>query len=199
MPAPRTCRACGAPLPGAVRWCLRCYTPAHEYAPRAPLHEAGSIAETPKHTEVTSRTKASATTWGLAGRVAITVVIGLMTLNTLQPMLQGGFFWLPFFTIWCGLAASILRQTWKAVPVNDAFQAPKVRLGDIWRAAREEPGEPPPRRTTTMKVWRVVIWVAGAAAALVFSFGPVPARAAVLFGATLVGVVWFLYGFFSAP
>ena len=39
MTAPRTCRACGAPIAGNVRWCLRCYEPARELTPRASVWE----------------------------------------------------------------------------------------------------------------------------------------------------------------
>ena len=47
MTAPRTCRACGAPLAGNVRWCLRCYEPARELTPRASVWEPGTFVDAP--------------------------------------------------------------------------------------------------------------------------------------------------------
>ena len=178
-------------MPADVRWCLRCHARAYELAPRAPLHDLGVVG-TPKSDVAVSRTKASATTWGLTGRIVLTAIVAYMTLNNLAPILSGGIFWLPFFLMWCAFATVILRQVWKAVPVEDAFEPPRIRLGDIWRAGFEVAPEPPPRRTTAMKVWRVVTWVVGAAAAAAFTWGPPPVQAGVLFLATL----WATYAFF---
>lgn len=78
MPAPRDCRACGAPLPGDVRWCLRCYEPVRELSPRAPqLPPLPSVHE-PDPGPRTSRWHAGPTTFGPVGRVGVTIAVALL-------------------------------------------------------------------------------------------------------------------------
>jgi hypothetical protein len=85
MTAPRTCRACGAPLHGDVRWCLRCYQPARELTARAAVWAPGEFVDNPVHTGGPvphwSRWEKSATTFGPAGRVIATVVAALCVLG----------------------------------------------------------------------------------------------------------------------
>ena len=86
MTAPRVCRACGADLPGGVRWCLRCYEPARELTPRAPVWQGGDFVDTPIHTGGPiphwSRWEKSATTLGPAGRILISVFAVLWVIGS---------------------------------------------------------------------------------------------------------------------
>ena len=86
MTASRTCRACGADLPGDVRWCLRCYEPARELTPRAPVWGDDEFVDTPIVTKGPvphwSRWEKSATTFGPAGRVVVTVLAALWLLSS---------------------------------------------------------------------------------------------------------------------
>ena len=85
MTAPRTCRACGAPLHGDVRWCLRCYEPARELTPRAAVWAPGKFVDNPIHSSGPvphwSRWEKTATTFGPVGRVIATVVAVLWVLG----------------------------------------------------------------------------------------------------------------------
>ncbi len=77
MTAPRTCRACGAPLPGDVRWCLRCYEPVRGLSPRPPqLPPLPTVREPPPEPR-TSRWRAGPTTLGPVGRIVSTLVLAL--------------------------------------------------------------------------------------------------------------------------
>jgi hypothetical protein len=201
MPAPRNCRACGAALPADVRWCLRCYAPATEFAPRARLHPDG-VAGTPRPTELTSRTKASATTWGPAGRIAVTVVLGLVTLQNVVMMTTNGLgfalIWgLTVFLGWTVFVVIALRQVWKAVPVDDAFVPPKFRVKDVWRAGVAPAEGDAPRLTNAMIVWRIVVGIALLAAFVAFRTGPNAVKAAVMATAAVVGLYAFIRGFWA--
>ncbi len=85
MTAPRTCRSCGAALPGDVRWCLRCLEPARELTPREPQWQPGEFVDNPIHEGRTvahwSRWERSATTLGPVGRTVATVVTILWALS----------------------------------------------------------------------------------------------------------------------
>lgn len=76
MPASRSCSSCGAPLPGDVRWCLRCHEPVRELMPRAPLHDGphavGMPIATGGNAPHWSRWERTATTFGPVGRLAWT-------------------------------------------------------------------------------------------------------------------------------
>jgi hypothetical protein len=184
-------------MPADVRWCSQCYAPAWEFTPRAPIHHPGTIAGPPRHVVPMSRTKASATTYGVAGRVALTVIIVAITLNLLSEILGGGLPLLPVLLCWGGLAVVMLRQIWKPVPVEDADEPGRIRLGDIWRAGLEEDGDPRPPRTTTMRVWRAVTWGLAGAGILGFAYGSVPVRASVLAVSVVWALVAFLRGFWA--
>ena len=81
MTAPRTCRACGAPLHGDVRWCLHCYEPARELTPRAAVWAQGEFVDNPIHTGGPvphwSRWEKTATTFGPWGRIGLSVCYDL--------------------------------------------------------------------------------------------------------------------------
>lgn len=120
MPIGSLCRSCGAPLPADIRWCTTCYTPVTLYSRREPLHEVGGYVSAPTPTPRTSRWRAGATTFGPAGRIAITVVLlalfpwggvgGLSAASALQ---------LYFLLGWAFLATLVLRHVWRRERVPD--------------------------------------------------------------------------------
>ena len=120
MPAPRTCRACGAPLLPDVRWCGRCHEPVREFSARAPLHD-GDFVATPRHTGGAaphwSRWGKEATTFGPRGRVGITVTLVLF-------LVIGAF--TQFLLLWL---VEVIVGAWI--------------LKDVWRPAWVVPGEGP--------------------------------------------------------
>lgn len=75
MTAPRDHRACGAPLSGDVRWCLRCYEPVRELAPREPQLPPLPTVHEPVPEPRMSRWHAGPTTFGPVGRISITLVV----------------------------------------------------------------------------------------------------------------------------
>ena len=81
MTAPRTCRACGAALPGEVRWCLLCYEPVRELTPRERVWAPREFVDNPIHTGGSiphwSRWEKSPTTFGPLGWIALTVAFFL--------------------------------------------------------------------------------------------------------------------------
>lgn len=151
----------------------------------------------PRPTEVTSRTKASATTFGLWGRVAITVAVGLVSLYNVSMLLGGALVLLPIVVCWIGFAVVVLRQVWKAVPVDDAFAAPKVRAVDIWRAGTAPSEKDAPRLTNAMIAWRIVVGLTLLTAFVAFRTGPNEVKAAVMATASIVGLYAFFRGFLS--
>jgi hypothetical protein len=120
MPVGPLCRLCSAPLPSDIRWCTTCYTPVTLYSRREPLHEAGGYVGAPTPTPRTSRWRAGATTFGPAGRIAITVALlaafpwggvdGLSAVSALQ---------LYFLLGWVFLATLVLRHVWRRERVAD--------------------------------------------------------------------------------
>jgi hypothetical protein len=109
MTAPRVCRACGAPLTGDVRWCLRCYEPARELTPRAAVWDPGTYVEAPIVSGPSvphwSRWDKTPTTFGPIGRLTWTFVVVSFVLSsaTRSPLLL--IFELP-------AAAVIVRGLW---------------------------------------------------------------------------------------
>lgn len=85
MTAPRTCTACGAALPGDVRWCLQCLEPVRELTPREPQWHPGEFVDNPTHEGRTvphwSRWERSATTLGPVGRTVATAVTVLWAMS----------------------------------------------------------------------------------------------------------------------
>jgi len=110
MTASRACRACGAELPGVVRWCLRCHEPVRELTPREPVWREGEFVDQPVHTGGAvphwSRWEASATTVGPWGRIILTVAL----IATLPVAALFGMF---MFVIWFPVIAIVgLRGIW---------------------------------------------------------------------------------------
>jgi hypothetical protein len=106
MPIGSLCRACGAPLRPDLEWCGTCYTRVTTFAARPKVHEPGTFVGIPRPDVRMSRWRASATTMGPVGRVAITIVLLLL------------------FPWWAILLP--LRGVWRSVRVPDG--APPTRL-----------------------------------------------------------------------
>src|SRR6185503_15815223 len=78
MTASRTCRACGAGLPGEVMWCLRCYEPVRQLTPRDPGEPTVTFLRDHDDGPERSRWKGGVNTFGPFGRVLVTVLVLLM-------------------------------------------------------------------------------------------------------------------------
>lgn len=137
MPASRTCGNCGATLPGSVRWCGRCYEPVREFTPRAPLHR-GDFVDVLRPEPVTTRRGGTETSFGLPGRIVITVAVASVMLGVIAFTVAADLLFLYPTAVIPGalVSAWILRETWRAVPVNEPRYHPPVRTGDIGRALR---------------------------------------------------------------
>lgn len=151
MPAARTCRACGAPLPGDLRWCTRCYAPVHVFTPRAPLHATGSIVGTPIHTgghaPHWSRWERSATTFGPAGRIVATVLLFLSV------PLSWSFGVVMYLLVFPLVAIPVLGSIWARGWVVPG----EPELPPIEDPVREEPVPTVPL-TPAQIVWRATWW-----------------------------------------
>jgi hypothetical protein len=136
MPAPRTCRACGAPLLPDVRWCGRCHEPVCEFSARAPLHD-GDFVAMPRHTGGAaphwSRWGKDATTFGPRGRVGITATLVLF-------LVIGAF--TQFLLLWL---VEVIVGAWI--------------LKDVWRPAWVVPGEDAQARRPLPPDGRVADWL----------------------------------------
>ena len=126
-----------------------------------------------------SRWEKSATTFGPTGRVVATVIL----LSTLLPAISYGniVFVLTF------PAAVVLNAIWaKGWVVPDEPDLPPLPVD-----------APPPAEplTPAMRAWRIAIWTLGLGALLLFAYGPVPAKAAVLALAAIAFPWWFFRGF----
>src|SRR5262245_37696280 len=155
MTASRVCRACGADLAGNVRWCLRCHEPVRELTPREPVWRDGEFVDQPVHTGGAvphwSRWEKSATTFGPAGRLTITVVAVLWLLSAAIRSPLTLLFVLP-------LMIALIRSVWQrgwVVPSHAAAPARMTPVGPMstWLWDRSE-------------FWRTCglagIWLAGA-------------------------------------
>ena len=138
MTAPRVCRACGADLPGGVRWCLRCYEPARELTPRAPIWAPGEFVDAPIHTGGAvphwSRWEKSATTFGPTGRVVATTLMVLWVIGSVMGSLLTLIFVVPVVIL-------ILRAVWQpgwVIPEGtDAVTPPREPIA-TWLWDRSE-------------------------------------------------------------
>jgi hypothetical protein len=125
MPAPRSCRSCGAELPPDLRWCTRCYAPTTEFAARARLHDG--FVGTPSHEIRTSRWRRTATTFGPSGRLAITGLVALFVPIGFWTM--GSAFWplgLWFLLGYALFASLVLRSVWRPVRITEDDEAARV-------------------------------------------------------------------------
>ncbi len=183
MPSPRTCRKCDKPLLPDLPWCPACYEPVREFAPRAPLHHGdfvGSPMPTSGHIPHWSRWEKSATTFGPTGRVVATVIL----LSTLLPAISyGNIVYVLAFPV---AAAVVLNAIWaKGWVVPDEPDLPPLPV--------TEEAHPPPTREEQVR--RIIRWALGLGALLLFAYGPVPAKAAVLALAAIALPWWFFRGF----
>ncbi len=187
MTAPRTCRGCGADLPADVRWCTRCYEPAREYAPRAPIHR-GDFVDRPIHERGNvprwSRWEESATTFGPWGRIVTTVLV----VSTLLPALAfKGIVYVIAFPVF---AAVVLREIWaKGWVVPDEPGEKPV--------AQPPPSRPEPADPDPISAIRVTRWALGVIAVAAFAYGPVEVKAAMMGLSEIALLVWFWTAFDS--
>ena len=184
MPSPRTCRRCTEPLLPDLPWCPACYEPVRQFAARAPLHHGdfvGSPMPTRGHIPHRSRWEKSATTFGPTGRVVATVIL----VSTLLPAISWGN--IVFVLTFPVAAAVVLNAIWaKGWVVPDEPDLPPLPV---------EPPRPPEPLTAAMRAWRIATWTLGLAALLLFAYGPVPAKAAVLALAAIALPWWFFRWF----
>ena len=192
MTAPRACRACGAPLDGHVRWCLRCYEPARELTPRAAVWAPGEFVDAPAvegpSVSHWSRWDKSATTMGPRGRILATLAFVL----TLPGAASAG----AYLYLLCSpvVAFVVLPAIWARGWVVPADEGPRAA---VTRPPRPQP-HPDPPLTRAMIAWRVAWTGAVFVACLIFAYVPsVEAKAAVLGVATIAGMWLFWRGFFS--
>jgi hypothetical protein len=128
-----------------------------------------------------SRWEKSATTFGPTGRVVATVIL----LSTLLLAISWGN--IVFMLTFPVAAAVVLNAIWaKGWVVPDEPDLPPHPV---------EPPRPPEPLTAAMRVWRTATWTLGLAALLLFAYGPVPAKAAVLALAAIALPWWFFRGF----
>jgi hypothetical protein len=189
MPAGRTCRACGAPLGGDVRWCLRCYAPAYAYSPRAPLHR-GDFVDTlrPSGPDVPhwSRWEKGATSFGPVGRVVATLVVAACIVSSLMSAFFIG-------ALGALLAGSILlRDIWKRdwIVPGEPTLAPLPDRPPVERAEEAPPA-------VAHIVFRCMTWAAVIALSIAFAYGPITAKAIAMALGTLLAFAWFVRSFLS--
>jgi hypothetical protein len=124
----------------------------------------------------------SATTFGPTGRVVATVIL----LSTLLPAISYGN--IVFVLTFPVAAAVVLNAIWaKGWVVPDEPDLPPLPV--------DEPPHPADPLTPAMRVWRIATWTLGLGALLLFAYGPVPAKAAVLALAAIALPWWFFRGF----
>ena len=181
MPASRNCTKCGTALPGAVRWCGQCYEPVRGFTPRASLHRGDFVGEARPVVRMTRR-GGDETSFGLVGRLTITIVLASMLLALFAFTIATGLTFLYPTAVVPGalVCAWILKETWRAVHVGASGYRAPIKLADVAEAMR-----PPSFRG--MSVGRrvaVVTGIAGSGAVVLVYFQ--------LHHDTQVGVVMFL-------
>jgi hypothetical protein len=103
MTASRTCRACWTELAPNVGWCLRCYEPVRHLTPREPqLPTIHFLA--PRLRDEETRLRAGPTTFGLFGRIVLTIAIVWI------PAILVPIFYLP---LWAVVAIVMLKDVWR--------------------------------------------------------------------------------------
>jgi hypothetical protein len=127
-----------------------------------------------------SRWEKSATTFGPAGRVVATVIL----LSTLLPAISyGNIVYVLTFPV---AAAVVLKAIWaKGWVVPDEPDLPPLPVTEAT----------PPPLTHEEQARRIIRWTLGLGALLLFAYGPVPAKAAVLALAAIALPWWFFRGF----
>ena len=119
--------------------------------------------------------------FGPTGRVVATVIL----FSTLLPAISYGN--IVFVLTFPVAAAAVLNAIWaKGWIVPDEPDLPPLPVDET---------PPPEPLTAAMRVWRIAIWTLGPGALLLFAYGPVPAKAAVLAPAAIVLPWWFFREF----
>lgn len=200
MPAPRTCRACGASLPPDIRWCTRCYAPVTEFATR-PVSPGGFVG-TPRHDRDDSghwsRWEKTPTTFGPAGRLGGTIFI--------VAWLASGFSYtfVIFWLVELFLGGWLIRELWKpgwtvsaqperrietnaVEPLREGFRVP--------RPERVLHAEPTPIPRSTIAAW-VGLGAIAIGATVLFVNGDEPMKMIVTTSATLVAAYLFFRSIF---
>jgi hypothetical protein len=190
MPAARNCANCGTALSGDVRWCGLCAAPVRELTPRAPLHH-GDLVGVPIATggfrPHWSRWEKSATTFGPWGRILATILF-------FCSLPLGISFGLVLYAIWFPVVAVVfLSAVWAKGWVIPGAPPPPPRH----QPSAERVTTPPEPRSRVEVVWRATKWGIGAAAFLLFVYGPPPLRVALIALGTLIGVYWFFRSFLT--
>jgi len=159
--------------------------PVRQFAARAPLHHGdfvGSPIATSGHVPHWSRWEKSATTFGPTGRVVATVIL----LSLLLPAISYGN--IVFVLTFPVAATVVLNAIWaKGWVVPDEPDLPPLPV--------DEPPHPAEPLTPAMRAWRIATWTLGLGALLLFAYGPVLAKAAVLAVAAIAFPWWFFRGF----
>ena len=178
-----------------------CYEPVQEFAARAPLHDAVAQpaathrvrlveAGPTRHGGHYSRWERTGTTFGPAGRLAITAVLGSWLVSAFFTM---------FVVLWIVLAfvvGKILRDVWKPgwVP-EERVVSPSPPVSSV-RAAPLHP-EPATHAAEVLIPLRTKVAWAGIsvlvlAAAVAFAYGSEDVQAAVMMGGSIALLVaWF--------
>ncbi|MDQ1715618.1 MAG: hypothetical protein QOC60_1563 [Frankiaceae bacterium] len=104
-----TCPDCGAAMVPEATWCLGCNVPKR---PDTLVAEAGERNKATKVVPEYSRTKAGVSSFGLTGRVTITVATLLMLVFLLNFNILGGILWLVV------AVPLILKDTWKRARIR---------------------------------------------------------------------------------
>lgn len=192
MTAPRTCRVCGQPLTGDVRWCLRCYEPSRELTPRAAVWQPGEFVDNPVHAGGPiphwSRWEGSSTTFGPLGRIVATALF-LLTIPLAASV--GAFLYLLFLPV---TAYALLPAIWAKGYVIPGAEAPAPPARRI-----ERPGaHPVPPMTKPMLMWRGT-WISIVfVGCLLFAYAPsVEVKTIVLAAGVLTGLFFFWRGYLS--
>ena len=110
----------------------------------------------------------------------------MILLSTLLPAISYGYGNIVFVLTFP--AAVVLNAIWaKGWVVPEEPDLPPFPV--------DEPPQPPEPLTTAMRAWRIATWTLGLGALLLFAYGPVPAKAAVLALAAIAITWWFFRGF----
>jgi hypothetical protein len=133
------------------------------------------------HVPHRSRWEKSATTFGPTGRVVATAILFV----TLLPAISyGNIVFVLTFPVAAGV---VLKAIWaKGWVVPDEADLPPLPI---------DAPSPPEPLTAAMRAWRIATWTLGLGALLLFAYGPVPAKAAVLAMAAIAFPWWFFRGF----
>lgn len=189
MPAPRNCRACGAALPAQVRWCGQCYEPVRELTPRAPLHDgdfADHLIPQGPNAPHWSRTRRSATTFGLRGRIVLTM---LFVIGVLVAASTGYFIYVIVAPV---VGIAFLGAVWgKGWVIPDERRLPALPDAG-W--PEQAPAQP---LTAAMWIWRVLWMALALAGVVVVAYGSQEARLAAFSVVALLGMWWFIRGFLT--